>query len=222
MYFVLVMVVLSACVGTGPNAQVTTSTVEPSSTPLPSQTPVLASPILADFPLAVGTIWEYSAEITYQDPNDYMKLLAWTGTVTDRVIDERVGSGGSIVFTVQEDLEPEPPEQVWRRSGTFEYTLSGDGVFKGSMKIYQVPLQSVQSWQAFEGTGYETLVQRVGEVVTPYGGLDDCYTFTLDTNPDTTMDTFCMGIGFVKHSYRHHGTPQNEEFELVSFTLGQP
>lgn len=230
---------LSACTGTNRNIQIltsstiapfptlteiTTPTIEVSETSLlsPSATPVPLSLILTDFPLALGTTWIYSAEISYQDPDDYMKLLTWNGTVTDKVIDKKNEPDGKIVFTVQEDLEPKPPQDVWRQSRTFEYTVSGDGVFEGIMKIYQYPLEDNQRWRSFSDFGYETIAYRVGEVTTPYGNFDNCYTFIIATNPDTSIEIFCTGIGFVEHSYRHHGTPQVEKFVLSSFTLGQP
>jgi hypothetical protein len=236
---VVLIIVLSACTVTSQNVQTSPqSTIIPSSTytkaptstiqvsktplPLPSATPVPLSLILEDFPLMVGTIWEYSAEISYQDPNDYMKLLTWKGIITEKVIDKKVIEGGIVIFTIQEDLEPIPPEQVWRRSRSFKYTISGDGVFEGNMKVYQYPLEDNMKWKAFSGFDYEMLAQPIGNVKTPYGELDNCYVFITATNPDTSIDTFCKGIGFVEHSYRHHGTPQDEKFVLSSFILGQP
>ena len=235
----LAMIMLSACIGSNRNVpilpsstmaslpartEVTTPTIKVSETPQPSpsSTPVPLSLILADFPLVLGTTWVYSAEISYQDPNDYMNLLTWTGTVTDAVIDKKTESDGKVVFTVQEDLEPKPPEDVWRKSGTFEYTITGDGVFEGRMKVYQYPLEDNQTWQAFSDFGYEMMVHRIGQTVTPYGKVDNCFNLIIATNPDISIETFCAGIGFVEHSYRHHGTPQIEKFTLSAFTLGQP
>ena len=236
-FVVIVIVILSACtqanqniqalpsptlISSPPNTQIETPIITSPETQLPLPTAVPFSLILADFPLAVGTTWKYSAEIAYQDPNDYMKTLTWVGTVTDKIIEGKLEADGRIIFTVQEDLEPKPPEQVWRQSRTFEYTVSGDGVYEGSMKVYQYPLQDDQTWQAFSDFGYEMIAHRIGEVVIPYGKLDNCYTFLVATNPDTTIDTFCAGIGFVEHVYTHHGTPQDEKFVLSSFTLGGP
>ena len=236
-FAVFVMVILSACSEANQNIQVLpSSTIVPSPTNTQIETPIItpsetqsisptavpSSLILAEFPLAMGTTWKYSAEISYQDPNDYLKLLTWVGTVTDKIIDKKVEPDGRIVFTVEEDLQPKPPEQVWRQSRTFEYTVSGDGVFQGSMKVYQYPLEDNPTWQAFSDFGYEVIAHHIGEVVTPYGKMDNCYTFLIATNPDTSIDTFCVGIGFVEHSYRHHGTPQDEEFVISSFTLGEP
>ena len=201
-----------------------TLTSAPVETPLPAptSTPVPLAQILADFPLALGATWTYSGQISYADPADPSKVLTWEGDLIDKVIDRKSTPEGKIVFTVQEDLNPKPPEQVWRQPGTFEYTVAGDGVYVGDRKVYQWPLEDNLMWEAFSDYGYEVFAQRIGEVNTPYGKLENCYTFGLATNPDTSINTFCPGIGFVAYLYRHYGTPQDESFGLSSYTPGQP
>jgi hypothetical protein len=236
LYPLFLVLLLSACIGMKPiPVPAPTRTLTPTPalvqginptiwpiTDFPPLTPVPLSLILTDFPLAVGATWQYSAEISYEDPNDPTKALTWTGIVVDRVMDKRIETNESLVFTVQEDMDPRPPEGVWRQPLTFEYRVSGYGVFKNTLKVYQYPLQDQLSWPAFEGTGYEVTVQVLGEVYTPYGTFDSCYSLMLATNPDTTMDTFCLGMGFVEHAYIHHGTLQEEKFVLSAYTPGQP
>jgi len=237
--FLLVAVMLSACTGMStatatlaplqPVTQETTATVTPTKmpSPMPYLTPVPPSLILADFPLAIGATWVYSAKISYTDSNDYTKLLTWAGSITDKVIDKTITDDGKIIFTVQEDLRPIPPQNVWRQARMFMYTVKENGVFEGEMnvdriKVYQWPIENSSSWQAFtDYPEYETWVEHSPEIDTPYKNFNDCYTFTLITRPDTTQDTFCPGIGFVRHLYSHHGTTQDEDFELTSFTPGQ-
>lgn len=229
--FIFVAFTLSACVTSNPTTDVLpsstafqfpTGTQKSASKVIPSETPSPNSQIFADFPLVKGTIWKYSAEISYQDPNDYSKLVTWTGLIIDKVIDKKITPDGKIIFIVQEDFEPLPPKDVWRQPRTFEYMVSGNSVFEGSMKIYQWPLEDNMKWKTFSDFEYEMIAQHVGEVNTPFRKLNNCFVFIIATNPDTSMETFCTGIGFVKHSYRHHGTPQNEKFVLSAFTLGQP
>jgi hypothetical protein len=169
----------------------------------------------------MGAVWKYNAVISYADANDNTKLIQWTGIITDRVI-KKAETGGKTVYTVQKDMEPAPPGGVWRQPGPFEYTVSGNEIFKDSIKIYQYPLGDNQSWQASPDTIYKVTSQHVGEVDTPYGKLNNCYTLTYATNPDTTVETFCPGTGIVRHTYEHHGSSQSEKFELFSFTPGKP
>jgi hypothetical protein len=238
-FFVLVTVIISACGEINRNAEILPSpTVVPSSTmpsrltmtvaltetslPSPSSTPVSSSLILTEFPLAIGAVWKYSAEISYADPGDYGKVIKWNGFVIDKVVDKEITPNGKIIFTVQEDFEPEPPQEIWRQPTTFKYIVSGNGVFKGNMKIYQWPLENDTQWKISHEFVYDLVAQSVGEINTPYGNFDNCYTFLIRTGPDTSIETFCPGIGFVMHTYTHHGTPQDEEFVLSSFIPGQP
>ena len=199
------------------------STISPTETPILPASPTSVPPalILADFPLSLGASWKYSAEITYQGPNDYTKDVTWSGFITDEVIDQKTTPGEKIVFTLKEDLEPTPPQDVWRQSRTYEYTVSGNGIFEGKMKIYQWPLSDRLIWKSIPDFGYDMNADYVGDVETPYGTLKGCYEFRIVTNPDTSIDTFCPRVGFVNHSYMHHGTPQIEHFVLVAYKSGQ-
>lgn len=234
------IIILSTCSGISKDVQVSPSLTTPVPTHtkavlpkitapkipllLPSSTPVPLSIILADFPLAVGTTWKYSAEISYQESKDYMKLLKWTGTITYVVVDKKIEQDGKVVFRVQQNLEPKPLEPlVWVLEWEFfNYTIERSVVIEGNRKIYQYPLEDNVRWYAVDGFNDETIVQSVESVNTPYGRLDNCYMLSTTSNSDTLIDVFCKGIGFVKHSYTHHGTPQDAKFILSSFTLGQP
>ena len=230
------MIALSACAPGSNNTKASpTPTLMPRPTPTPlsiptgtplvtqTPTPVPSSLILTDFPLAAGTTWKYAAQISFQDPKDYEKMDQWTGIVTDRVVERKAMADGTIVFTLKETLEPTPPQDVWRQASTYDYTIKGDGIYKynGRAKIFQYPLSNNLSWEWEPGFGYSTYVGSVGDYQTPYGKLGNCYSFTTPTNPDVTQDTFCRGIGFAAHHYEHHGTPQVEDFELVSYEPGQ-
>jgi putative hemolysin len=189
--------------------------------PTATETPSEKSAALpAAFPLAVGASWKYSAEISYQDPADATRLVTWTGFITDTVTASSTAPDGSMVFTLQEDMQPLPPQQVWRQPRAFEYTVSTDAVLDGERKILQFPLADGSQWEWMPAGGYQVSASFMGNVSTPYGELEGCYSILLVTNPDTTQDTFCPGTGFAAHSYQHHGTPQNETLILVSYTPG--
>jgi hypothetical protein len=169
----------------------------------------------------VSATWQYSAEISFEDSNDNTRVGTWSGFITDQVIAKNVALDGSIIFTVNENLDPAAPQDVWRQSGTYSYAVSGDGIFKGGIKIYQWPLSDNLSWEALGDLGYSMDASYVGNVDTPYRKLNGCYVFILATLPDTSIDTFCPGIGFVEHSYTHNGTRQEEHFTLLSYVPGR-
>lgn len=184
-------------------------------------TPDSSAKVLTDFPLAVGATWIYSADISYQASNDPSEMNTWTGVITDKIIDKQTLQDGQIVFIVQESMEPPPPTEVWRQPDLFTYTVLGNMVYKNDLKIFEWPIVDEMHWAAFTGLEYEVLVKQTGEVDTLSGIYNDCYNLVLATTPDTTTDTFCQGIGFVKHSYQHHGTRQIENLTLASFSPGE-
>lgn len=190
-------------------------------TPVPTPTSTPSPSILSEFPLALGATWKYSAEISYQSPITYTQVATWTGVITQKVIDQKTTSDGKLIFTLQENLEPTPPEGVWRRSRTLKYTVWGDGVFEGSLKIYQWPLSDGLSWKDNPDFGYDLRAEYVGDVDTPYGKLKGCYRWQIRTNPDTSLWTFCPGIGFAEYIYQHHGTRQIEHDALMFYAAGQ-
>jgi len=194
----------------------------PSITPLPvsSLTPLPSPQILTDFPLALGAAWKYSAEISYQSPNDPTLPAVWSGIITDTVIGEKTNADGTLVFTIQEDMQPVPPQDVWTQPRIYEYLVTGDAIFEGGRKIFQWPLADGLTWKPFIDGAYEVTANLIGNVETPFAELNGCFGILLATLPDTLMDTFCPGVGFVEHSYQHNGTLQTEHFILVSFTSG--
>lgn len=217
--FAIIAVLPSACV---PSSQKTgiLPTFPPSLTtapPLLSQASVPSKPIFTDFPLSAGTIWKYSGEITYQNPNDQTQTETWSGFITDTVVEQNTMLDGRLLFTYQENMEPTTPEGVWRKPSMHKYTASEDGIFRDDIKIFQWPLSDNLTWEAIPGTMYDMNVNYIGEVDTPYGSLKGCYTLLLATLPDSTLDTFCPSIGFVEHKYQHNGDRQDEHFVLVSY-----
>jgi hypothetical protein len=132
---ILLVLLLTACQTTTPaptatNLPAPTATLMqlPISTPTEKETPVLSpSPtavpptvVLDYFPLSAGAIWKYSAEISYEDPNNSTQLATWSGLITDEVIDQITTPDGRVIFRLQEELEPIPPKEVWRQSSTLE------------------------------------------------------------------------------------------------------
>lgn len=219
LFITFVMLMISACVDSNTNAETfPTQTLSPSSTP----TPVPTSLILADFPLTIGTTWKYSAEISKQSPVEGAQLDKWSGIITIDVVQEIVQSDGKIVFTLHQELEPAPSKDIWRQPDNYEYILSGDGIFRDRAKIYQFPVSDNASWYLRSDFSYNRWYAKYLEnVEVPYGKFEGCYVFFIDTNTDIAYETFCSGIGFVKHEYVHHSGLRHEKFVLVEYKPSQ-
>ena len=47
------------------------------------------------------------------------------------------------------------------------------------------------------------------------GKQHKCYDISYYGLPDESMDIFCEGVGYIKDSYRHHGTPDESDYNLI-------
>jgi hypothetical protein len=204
LFFVVVLsVILTAC---------SSNQIKPSS-----------SALLDDFPLELGATWKYAASISYQDPKDSSALAVWTGIITRKVVDKKIISGDKITFTIEETLEPNPPQGVWRISNSHEYAVEGNGVYYqgNSAKIYQYPLSDNLSWAVFQDSNLPLRVQYIGDVTTLYGTLHECYLLTIFSKIDLKEDVFCSGFGFVESNFRSFNGVQTDVLELISFESGK-
>ena len=223
----LTLLLLSACTGYAGDPQIApTSTALPvaadTPTASPSETSAPVPDILAAFPLTKGARWEYAAEIEYQDPDNLQETLTWNGVITVSVVDQDNTPDGKIVFTLEEVLKPTPPQGVWRGFRSYQYTVAENEIFDEAQSVLQWPLEDGQTWKTWPDSDfvYQTEVVFQGDVETSSGSYQDCYQITVRTNPDVQGRTFCPGVGYVQHFYRHFGTPQDEYFELTSFEEG--
>lgn len=184
-------------------------------------TAVPTSPVLLEFPLAVGASWKYAAEITSGDNaaiKDPSQLSKWSGFTTALVTGRRETSDGKIIFTIKQSDDPTVSND-YIFAPSYEYSVYGDGVYKGENKILQFPLSDGLRWDWYEGYTYFASYQE--EVETPYGKYKGCYQIWLVTLSSTSSDTFCPNVGFVKHELEHNGTSHIEKYVLISFTPGQ-
>jgi hypothetical protein len=236
-----VLILLAGCGRLGGEVSATGQPLSSTAVASPSPTPFQAPPtgeasptaaatptgvppgmIITDYPLVLHAAWVYSAEIKVENPNDQNNPIQWNGTLTETIIGEESRADGTIVFSIQRDMWPAPPPELWTQPGIIMTRVQGDGVYSGAGKIYQWPLLDGAAWDMSpEGTGYFWQVTALALVQVPYGELHNCFTLTLGTNPDTTVNTFCPGVGFVEHVYFHHGSLYEEHFVLVEFRAGK-
>ncbi len=243
----LILILLAACTGPGPSqapalppsatfipsaavtppvTQTMTQTMTPQSsptrTPQPSAAPyptsASLSSILAVFPIKIGTLWKYSVEIKYVDPISYTQTATWTGIITETVVDQAVQEDGSLIFTSKIETDSPLPEGVWNRVDTKEYVVSGESVYSGG-EILRWPVPESLSWPW--AAGYTWDAHLIDDLETPYKKLAGCYEIWLYTNSDTTVNTFCPGIGFARYLYHHHGSVQDEDWILIDFVAGK-
>lgn len=220
----MILLVLSACTASA-DAVPTPTIAPPTAAPtiLPTETVPPMQSILEAFPLAKGARWEYVAEIEYQDPGDTQEIATWMGTVTVVVVSQETTPDGKLVFSLEETLSPDPPDEVWRESSSYWFTVSEGEILDEGRMLLQWPLADQMTWKTWPESDfdYQTGASYKENVETPYGALNDCYAISILTGPDIKIETFCPGVGIVQLFYHHFGTPQDEFFELVSFEAGE-
>ena len=221
-FSILVIFALAGCIGlTGEFAPSPTSAPDREVTPVSAHTAESTqdgnSAALADYPLAVHSLWTYAAEISYQRPGTTDQIDRWAGLVTRTVTGEERSVDGRTTFTTQLEMDPPIPAEVWSQPQSETYVLENGVIMRDGIRLYQWPLSDGASWKAWPDAEYTWHVSAQTTVDTPYRIFDDCYLVVLNTNPDTTADTLCPGVGLVMHDYMHHGTPQTEHWELIEF-----
>lgn len=193
------------------------ATRTPRLTPTPSPRPVPAPGILRDFPLGIGATWAYTVEATYiasVTSEGVLRTGYWNGTVIVKITDQDLSLG---TFSYSVEVWPTPPSDVWISSGTEQYQLTSNGVLQDGTKIYQWPLEDGAAWLAWEDFTYQWHATSQPQVTTPLRTFRDCFTLSLVTGPDTTIDAFCPGVGLVARDYFHHPSPPTQRWRLMSF-----
>jgi hypothetical protein len=182
--------------------------------------PTEAFPILQDYPLEVGRTWVYSATFIGGGLNEEGEFeeTHWSGLVTETIVSEHTVEG-SMIFTAT----LQRGGYHWLEERVYEVT--GDSIYRDGQEILRLPLEVGQEWFPF-GEEWEGLlddaapgwyVWRVfeeGDVETSAGSFDGCFYLGLMTQPDHALKWFCRGIGFVRTEYHHHGTIDNQYWEL--------
>lgn len=176
--------------------------------------------IAADpLPLGKGATWQYDVTVKRYDP-DTDKETTKTMTWTTQVIDARESNGVTAyrikgwpddLAALESGESPQASEMTILRSGnnflfgkTAEPSLDGaEGWFTWPMMDGQKfcpKAEMVYCWQA--------AANEVGYTLTLYTGPDDK---SFDLEPNT---------GVARYHYAHHGTTNEVEAKLTSFTKG--
>ena len=170
-------------------------------------------------PLAKGAKWTYDVTVRRFDPDagkEVSKTLSWT----TEVMDARE-SNGVTAFRVKgwpTDLALDPADQapvatertVLRSGNRFMFGTTPDPTADGAEGWFSWPVYDGQRICPKKETGYCWEVAAV----------DNGYTLKFSTGPDEQTFEIEPGTGVSRFHYAHHGTPDEVEAKLVSFTKG--
>jgi hypothetical protein len=175
---------------------------------------VMADPL----PLAKGAKWTYSVTVKKFDPDtnkETTKSLDWT----TEVVDERPGNG-IVAYRVKgwpEDLAdmdatPTPTERTILRSGnSFMFGASAEPTIEGSEGWF--------SWPVFDGQKICPKAEMV--YCWQVSAVETGYALSFLTGPDEKTFELEPGTGVSRFHYAHHGTTNEVEAKLKSYSKGR-
>lgn len=187
----------------------------PAKQPLTQEQMIAADPL----PLAKGAKWTYDVTVKRYDPDsdkESTKTLSWTTEVLDAheangVTAFKVRGWPADLASVEDNATPQATERTLLRSGnnflfgsTPEPTLDGaEGWFTWPVIDGQKICPKTEMVYCWQVTAVET-----GYALSFYTGPDE-QTFELEP-----------GTGVSRYHYAHHGTTNEVEAKLASYTKG--
>jgi hypothetical protein len=199
--FVLAALLVGACGGT------------PQKHTLTMQEMIAADPL----PLAKGAKWEYKVTLKRFDP-DTEKEITKTMNWTTEVLDARE-SNGVTAYRVKgwptdisdADGTPSPGERTLLRHGnSFLFAKTAEPSIDGAEGWF--------SWPVMDGQKICPSAESV--YCWQVAAVENGYTLSYLTGPDERTFELEPGTGVSRYHYVHHGTTNEVEAKLVSFTKG--
>jgi len=182
----------------------------------------LAEIIASDpLPLAKGAKWQYQVTVKRFDPDankETTKTLSWTTEVLDAheangVTAYRVRGWPSDLASLESvDAMPTPSEKTVLRSGNnFLFGATADPTLDGAEGWF--------SWPVVDG---QKICPRADVVYCwQVTAVDSRYALSFFTGPDEQTFELQPNTGVARYHYAHHGTTNEVEAKLVTYTKGK-
>jgi hypothetical protein len=176
--------------------------------------------ITADpLPLAKGAKWTYDVSVKRYDP-DADKETSKTQTWTTEVLDAREANGVTAyqikgwpadLASLEAGDKAEPSSTTILRAGnSFLFGKTADPSLDGAIGWFTWPMIDGQKFCPKAETVYCWQV----------AAIDTGYTLTFYTGPDEQSFDLEPNTGVARFHYAHHGTTNEVEAKLVSFSKG--
>jgi hypothetical protein len=201
----LLALALGACSGSGKKR------------PLTLQEMIAADPL----PLAKGAKWTYKVTVKRFDPDtnkETSKELSWTTEVLDAheqngVVAFRVkGWPGDLALAEIGDAAPPPSERTLLRAGNnFMFGASPEPTLDGAEGWF--------SWPIMDG---QKICPKADMVYCwQVAAIEDGYSLSFYTGPDEQTFELEPGTGVSRFHYAHHGSTDEIDAKLVSYSKGK-
>jgi hypothetical protein len=185
--------------------------------PLTLQEMITADPL----PLAKGAKWTYDVTVKRYDPDsdkETTKTMSWT----TEVIDAKEGNGvtayrikGWPADLASFDAEsPAPTERTLLRSGN-------SFLFGGANAWPEPTLDGAEGWFSWPVIDGQKICPKAEMVYCwQVSAVELGYDLSFYTGPDEQTFEIEPGTGVARYHYAHHGTTDEVEAKLVSYTKG--
>ena len=205
--YLLVALLLGAACGGAPKKRT-----------LSMQEMIAADPL----PLAKGARWTYKVTVKRFDADadkEVTKTLSWTTEVLDAreangVTAYRV-KGWPSDLANDSDQTPTPTERTLLRSGNNFLFAAADAAGEPTL----INAQGWFSWPVMDGQ--KICPQSETSYCWQVAAVESGYTLSYLTGPDEQVYELEPGTGIARYRYQHHGTTNEIEAKLVSYSKGK-
>ena len=185
--------------------------------PLTPQQMITADPL----PLAKGAQWTYDVTVKRYDP-DTDKEVTKTLTWTTQVVDAKTSPNGLTAYLVKGwpsdlasmDQAPVPTERTILRSGN-------NFLFGGANAWTDPTLDDAEGWFSWPVLDGQKICPKASMVYCwQVSAVPSGYDLSFYTGPDEQTFELDPGTGIARFHYAHHGTTDEVEAKLVSYSKG--
>lgn len=184
----------------------------PAKKPLSHQEMVLADPL----PLAKGSRWTYQVTVKRYDPEqdkETTKTLSWVTEVLDAkeangVTAYRVKGWPTDLAELEQQVPTATEKTILRHGNNFMFGTSAEPTLDGAEGWFSWPVIDGQKICPSAEIAYCWQVTA----------LETGYRLSFYTGPDEQSYELEPGTGVVRFHYAHHGTTNEVEAKLVSYT----
>ncbi|OGN13825.1 MAG: hypothetical protein A3J47_03790 [Candidatus Yanofskybacteria bacterium RIFCSPHIGHO2_02_FULL_43_22] len=163
-------------------------------------------------PIQPGTWWVYEGKRIFVEVNDTKAQETIAQKITE--ISDIKKEGNNLRVFTKTSYKNDPDFNEVEDS----FLISESGYAFDESNLAYFPLVKGQRLTADypERTdGYYDYYVTDVSVKNILGQQRKCYDISYYALPDESLETFCEGVGYVRDSYEHHGTPNEWDYKLI-------
>lgn len=159
-----------------------------------------------------GTRWVYSGKRVYYDIDEQKTKEVTAYKYIDAI--EIASEGDNVRLSVVETYINDPDFSTKEKT----YLFSENGFAFKNDEVVNFPLtvgQRLSNHFPERNDGYYDAYVVSKEAQEWLGQKYTCYGISNHTSSAFAVETFCVGLGYVRYYYQHHGTPNESDYRLI-------